>query len=132
MSTGLLVKPEVASRQLDAERAEPAPSTPPSEGENGGSGTGPDAPGPEPVPQPEPRPTRFHGTVALDATRTGLDASRMADEVITHLAGLEGAKVAVTLEVHAETPDGAPDHVVRTVTDNSRTLKFGSHGFKRE
>ena len=26
----------------------------------------------------------------------------------------------------------APDHVVRTVTENSRTLKFDSHGFERE
>lgn len=32
----------------------------------------------------------------------------------------------------AELPDGAPDHVVRTVTENCRTLKFGTHGFERE
>ena len=25
-----------------------------------------------------------------------------------------------------------PDHVVRTVTENSRTLKLESHGFERE
>ena len=27
---------------------------------------------------------------------------------------------------------GAPDHVVRTVTENSRTLKFTSQGFEKE
>jgi hypothetical protein len=36
----------------------------------------------------------------------------------------------VTLEIEAEVPDGAPEHVVRTVTENSRTLKFESHGFE--
>jgi hypothetical protein len=34
------------------------------------------------------QPKRFHGTVTLDATRVGRDASRIADEVIAHLAGL--------------------------------------------
>ena len=32
----------------------------------------------------------------------------------------------------AEIPSGAPDHVVRTVTEISRTLKFTSHGFETE
>ncbi len=77
-------------------------------------------------------PKRFHGTVTLDPTRVGRDASRVADEVISHLAGLVGAEVTVTLEVEAEIPTGAPDHVVRTVTENSRTLKFTSLGFEEE
>jgi hypothetical protein len=78
------------------------------------------------------QPRRFHGTVTLDPTRVGRDASRIADEVIAHLSGLVGAKVTVTLEVEAEIPSGAPDHVVRTVTENSRTLKFTSQGFEKE
>lgn len=49
-----------------------------------------------------------------------------------HLAGLVGATVKVTIEIEAEIPDGAPDNVVRTVTENSRTLKLASHGFDRE
>jgi hypothetical protein len=40
--------------------------------------------------------------------------------------------VTVTLHVEAEIPSGAPDHVVRTVTENSRTLKFSTHGFEKE
>ena len=75
-----------------------------------------------------PRPTRFHGTAALDSKRVGRDASRIADEVIAHLSGLLGAKVTVTLEIEAEVPAGAPDHVVRTVTENSRTLKVYEPG----
>ena len=36
----------------------------------------------------------------------------------------------ITLEIQAEIPDGAPDNVVRTVTENCRTLKFTSYGFE--
>ena len=70
--------------------------------------------------------------MTLDATRVGRDAGRVAEEVIAHLTGLVGAKVTVTLEVEAYIPSGASDHVVRTVTENSRTLKFTSHGFEKE
>jgi hypothetical protein len=90
-------------------------------------------PGPTGAPTPvATQPKRFHGTVTLDSTRVGRDASRVADEVIAHLSGLVGAKVRVTLEVEAEIPSGAPNHVVRTVTENSRTLKFTSQGFETE
>ncbi len=70
--------------------------------------------------------------VTLDPTRVGRDASRIADEVIAHLSGLVGSTVTVTLEIDANIPSGAPDHVVRTVTENSRTLKFTSQGFEKE
>ena len=61
-----------------------------------------------PVPPTPAQPVRFHGTVALDSTRVGRDAGRIADEVISHLSGLVGAKVTVTLEIHAEVPSGRP------------------------
>lgn len=50
------------------------------------------------------------------------------EEAISHMARLMGAKVRVTLEIEAEHTDGIPENVVRTVTENSRTLKFTSHG----
>ena len=62
----------------------------------------------------------------------GRDASKIADEVITHLVGLIGSSVRVTLEIEAEFPNGAPDNVVRVVTENSRTLKFTNQGFEKE
>ena len=77
-------------------------------------------------------PKRFHGTVTLDATRVGRDASRVAEEVIAHLTGLVGASVTVTLEIEAQIPSGASDHIVRTVTENCRTLKFTNQGFEKE
>jgi hypothetical protein len=48
------------------------------------------------------------------------------------LVGLVGASVRITLEIEAEIPDGAPENVVRTVTENGRTLKFTSQGFENE
>jgi hypothetical protein len=86
---------------------------------------------PEPVLSKKPR--RYHGTVILDSARVGRDAGRIADEVISHLVGLVGSSVRVTLEIEADIPEGAPDNVVRTVTENSRTLKFESNsGFEKE
>ena len=51
---------------------------------------------------------------------------------MSHLKGLDGAKVKVTLEIEAEMPEGAPDNVVRNVNENSRTLKFTSYEFEPE
>lgn len=133
---GLLVKPDIARKQLSAENAQTTATAIPG-GAVAGGGSTPLAPGMAPlgakkVPSVTAQPKRFHGTVTLDATRVGRDASRVADEVIAHLAGLVGAKVTVTLEIEAEIPSGAPDHVVRTVTENARTLKFTSQGFEKE
>jgi hypothetical protein len=86
----------------------------------------------KPKPAPAIGPRRYHGTVAHDATRVGRDAGRIGEEVIAHLAGLPGAKVKVTLEIAAEIPAGAPENVVRTVTENGQTLKFSSQGFEAE
>ncbi len=131
----LVVKPDVASKQLDAER-----SVPPAGGETAqatavSNGTGPvpsDGTRPDTSLSPPAKPNRFHGSVTLDSARVGRDASRIAEEVIAHLAGLMGADVTVTLEIHAEVPLGAPDNVVRTVTENCQTLKFSGHGFEKE
>jgi hypothetical protein len=78
------------------------------------------------------RPKRFHGSVNLDPARVGRDPGRIADEVIAHLAGLVGSSVTVTLEIEAKIEAGTPENVVRTVTENSRTLKFTTHGFEEE
>ena len=133
---GLLVKPDVARRQLDAESQKPVPGSEPGNagvvGDPSVPGAQPQPGGGPPVPPAAQQPTRFHGSVELDATRVGRDASQIADEVIAHLSGLIGARVTVTLEIEAEVPSGAPDTVVRTVTENSRTLKFTSQGFEKE
>ena len=126
---GLLVKSDIARKQLDAEtKAETKPDA--GKPETPQHPEHPDKPLPPPAEAAKPK--RFHGTVELDPTRVGRDAGRIADEVISHLAGLVGANVKVTLEIEAEIPNGAPDNVVRTVTENGRTLKFKNQGFEKE
>ncbi len=135
---GLLVKPAAARRQIDREAVKPPGGSTgdlPGAGAGGGAAetdTGGAGTVTTPADSPETGPTRFHGSVALDPTRAGRDASRIAEEVIAHLAGMVGADVQVTLEIRADIPAGASDQVVRTVSENSRTLKFSSHGFERE
>ncbi|WP_428940959.1 Swt1 family HEPN domain-containing protein [Fontivita pretiosa] len=133
----VLVKPDVAAAQMQADRLTAGVGQPPA-GEGTGTAVGPtgvatgvETGGEPPRPAPQP-PRRFHGTAVLDATRVGRDASRIAEEVVQHLAGLVGARVEVTLEIQAEVPDGVPEQIVRTVTENCRTLKFKSHGFEKE
>lgn len=129
---GLLVKPDVAAKQIASEAV---PATPPNPGgvepQPGGGATGGD-PVIVPVPDPPSRPKRFHGSVRLDATRLGRDAGRIAEEVIAHLDALAGSEVTLTLEISAVVAAGVPENVVRTVTENSRTLKFTTHGFEKE
>ena len=132
LATGLLVKPDVASRHMEATRPQ-APGVGDGSVTPGSSGTTAEVPsrGVD-EPKPVPRPTRYHGTVVLDASRVGRDAGRIADEVVAHLSGLVGASVTVTLEIEAVVPDGVPENIVRIVTENGRTLKFESQGFETE
>ncbi len=130
-ATGFVVQPAAAEAQLEAERG----AGPASGGPRGGDG--PPAGGGEHEGEGEqPSATvlrRFHGSVALDPTRLSRDASDIAEAVVAHLNGLLGASVEVTLEIHAEIPDGAPDNVVRTVTENAATLRFDpGAGFETE
>jgi predicted AAA+ superfamily ATPase len=130
----LLVKPEAARKQIEQETAPPVST---GGGTSGGTTIKPGGPTvtatPPPGPVQPPKPKRYHGTVVLDPARVGRDAGRIADEVLTHLVGLVGSTVQVTLEIRAEIPEGAPDNVVRTVTENGRTLKFASNsGFETE
>ena len=60
-----------------------------------------------------------------------VDAGRIADEVISHLEGLVGSDVKVTLEISVEVPEGIPETVVRIVSENCNTLKFKTHEFEK-
>ena len=127
-SGALLVKPDVAQRQLEREAP---PAHPPKEP----GGVAPIPPGPHGTPdpgQPTARVTgkRYYGTVRLSPMRAGLDASKVAEEIISHLTSADGAKVSVTLEIEAELPKGLSDNAIRAVTENSRALKFENHGFE--
>ena len=135
--TGMVVKPEVALRQFELEKAE-TEQTIGAAGYKTGAESGETIIGQEDVGRIKPAneerqaPKRFHGSVELDPARAGRDAGKITDEVISHLVGLMGSKVKVTLEIDAQIPNGSPEKVVRIVTENCRTLKFSDHGFEEE
>ncbi|MBW7893701.1 MAG: ATP-binding protein [Opitutaceae bacterium] len=135
--SGMLVTAAVARKQLDDElQPEPTDGQDQPEKTPVGSGGGSSEPGGQggagPDNPPPPSARRYHGTVVLDTMRVGRDASRIADEVIAHLSGQPGSEVTVRLEIEAKLPNGATDQLVRTITENGRTLKFESHGFEKE
>jgi hypothetical protein len=43
-----------------------------------------------------------------------------------------GRPISGLIEIEAAIETGAPENVVRTVTENSRALKFTIHGFEEE
>ena len=57
---------------------------------------------------------------------TASNASTIAEAIVQHLTGILRSNVSITLEIDATLPEGVPDNVVRTVTENCRTLKFES------
>jgi hypothetical protein len=138
----VVVKPEVAQKQLDAAEKEAKEN----KTNGGGASTGQSGNGQVKENAEEhlggktggtgggvvasSKPRRFFGSVKLDATRLGRDAGRIATEVLSHLSGLPGAESEVTLEIQIEIPDGVPENVVRTVIENCRTLKFENQGFE--
>ena len=123
----LLVKAQVAMKQLVAEpKPEPGPGPDP------GPGPGPE-PGPGPDPGPDPKPakdnTHFFMSAKLDTTRVNRDVNNYVQEIIQHLMAVEGSDVELTLEVNVNAPNGIPSGTVRTVSENCRTLKITNFGF---
>lgn len=121
----VLVRPEVAREQLDNQKQETVqPSTIPASERLGQVSVTPNAP-------PKPRlTTRYHGTVSLDPQRVNREVATIVEEIIQRLTSLTGTDVNVTIEISAEREAGFDDATVRTISENSRTLKFRSHGFE--
>ena len=137
-ATSVLVKPEVAQVQIEAERVslgaagiEVGMSVP---GTVADSGQIPPSygSGPEPGPVTARLPRRFYGMVRLNPDRAGRDMGTVTEEVLQHLTTLPGAKVEVSVEISATVPDGVSDSVQRIVDENCKTLRFQSHGFEEE
>jgi hypothetical protein len=147
-AASLVVKPEAAAAQFEAEKqSEPPAQSAKGKGNGGGAvtvvsrqgdgrtgddsggGEGPDGGTTDIEP---PRLCRFHASARLDAMRLGRDASTIAEEIVQHLTSIIGAEVEVTLEIQAHLPDGASPELVRTITENCRTLKFADCGFEEE
>ena len=57
------------------------------------------------------------------------DEGTYAAELLAHLTGLPSAEAEIQLDITVRVPGGVPDNVVRTVTENARTLNFTSADF---
>ncbi|GAB2445512.1 Swt1 family HEPN domain-containing protein [Streptosporangium sandarakinum] len=147
----LLVRPDLAVAQRDAEeraRAEAEAEAARRAGETGGSTTG-DADGsdtdggrsgssdtdtgprPDPEkPKPGPKNVRFFGATRLDPEFYQKSFTKLAQEVIQHLAAAEGVELELSIEITARKADGFPEDKVRIVSENARVLKFDQFGFE--
>jgi hypothetical protein len=56
--------------------------------------------------------------------------SRVAQEILQHLAAAAGTQLEVTIEIGAVSSEGFTPQIIRTVNENAKTLKFDQFGFE--
>jgi len=129
----VILRPEIAQQQIEAIRQESinkqtsvsAPNTAPPHSATHESLES------SSIPLPAKKlTTRYHGTVELDPQRVNREMGIIVEEVLQRLTSLTGTDVEITLEISAHRADGFDDATIRTINENSRTLKFKSHGFE--
>jgi uncharacterized protein len=74
--------------------------------------------------------SRYYGHVQIDPQRVNKDMGVIVEEVIERLTSQLGCNVEIDLEIRASKPDGFEENTVRTISENSRTLKFDDYGFE--
>lgn len=144
----LLVRPDVALAQWEADEAARKGGNNgggtgggDGGGTSGGGGTGGGqtggggaivGPGSHPghVKKSGPKNVRFFGVAKLDPEFYQKSFTKLAQEVIQHLAAAEGAELEISIEISARNPDGFPEDKVRIVNENARVLKFDQAGFE--
>ena len=70
------------------------------------------------------KPRRFYGSVEIDMIRPVKSFDSIFNAVVMELQRTQGAKVKLTLDIHAEAPNGFAEGDVSVVRDNARQLKF--------
>ncbi|TAD76280.1 MAG: ATP-binding protein [Oscillatoriales cyanobacterium] len=135
-----LVKPPIAKAQFEADQAREQADQRDSAatGDRGQSPAIVAAAATQPsgrsvAPSPSPMSfRRFYGSTTIDALRINRDISAIANEVIQHLMASPGATVKISIDIEAQIPNGATDDMIRTVSENCRTLKFDRQAFEEE
>ena len=67
--------------------------------------------------------TTFYGRVRPNVGKLGTSVGAIATEVVAHLQMID-AEIEVTVEIRARVPGGIDEKTLRTITENSKTLKF--------
>jgi hypothetical protein len=73
------------------------------------------------------KPKSFNGSVEIAPSTAKTRLVQIAEEIIAVLNSDPNATLKVTLEIAADFPQGAPDHIKRAVSENANAL-----GFKRK
>jgi hypothetical protein len=132
----LLVAPNLAVAQRereDARRADAPGGVPGSRPQPGpGTGTGTTrTPAPPAAPVEVVRNVTYHARLTLDASGDIPAQLRdAAEELLAHLKHAGPDALDIILEVEATRMDGFDERIVRTVTENGRTLGFADNRFQ--
>jgi len=118
--------------QLASEQISPVPTAAPgSDGEGSGEAAQPGSGAAQGNAPAVIRQTVFHGAVRLDPVRAVKEFQQLADEIFVNLQ--TDGELELIVEIRATSADGFADGTVRTVTENSRVLKFNpGSGFESE
>jgi hypothetical protein len=126
---GLLVHPDVALRQIDADRnTSDDPADPEQARRSAGpsSGTG-SSDGPCATPAADPK--SFYGRFELDSVRAIRQLEEILRNVVEHLSAARESEVRITLEINAAS-DGFDERVRRVVNENAGQLGAKSKEFE--
>jgi uncharacterized protein len=118
--TTLLIRPDAAQAQLEAEQRHPREMLEEARGQEG-----------EKVVAP-PRLRRFYAVATVDPERLGRDAGRIAEEVVAHLIGIVGTETDVTIEIRSTNAEGFPEDIIRIVSENAAALRFRHYDFEQD
>jgi hypothetical protein len=132
----LLVKPEIAEAQIEAEKPKPSFPKPETPGDtpiidirDPGK---PYIPTPDEHEEPDtPVHRRYYGSVHLDPMRVNRDVNNVVREVLQHFTELSNANITVTLEINVECEEGFSEKLLRDISENCRVLKFDNFDFGR-
>jgi predicted AAA+ superfamily ATPase len=83
-------------------------------------------------PSEPPATRRYYGRVTLDSQRVNREMGLIVEEVIERLTSIVGCEVDISVEINARLPEGFDEATIRTVSENSRTLKFEAFEFGKD
>jgi uncharacterized protein len=126
--TLLLIEPDSANTYEAANQVAISPVTPaPSTGNPIQEPLGRPVIQPPLTPAPAAaRPKSFHGSAAVAPAAAKMRLVQIAEEVIAVLAADPSADVKVRIEIEATFPNSAQDQIKRAVSENAKTLGFGT------
>jgi Swt1-like HEPN/Protein of unknown function (DUF499) len=123
----LLVRPDIAARQRDAEKSATlgTPTQDYYEEEAETVTADPEHPNVAPLNLK----TRFFGVKTLNAKKIAVDFKYIADEILANLSD-DGTELVVKIEIEATKPVGFGEGQIRTLSENAQTLKFDQSSFE--